>query len=591
MHRTTVRIGVMHRTAFVRTAVAALCGLGLAACEEPVTPSRAPDHMDPNLAVGSGARVEVTPTNPTVGLNATLQLKATVYDATGRERPGTYVYWHSSNWSVARVSGSGLVTGATRGTSVITAATLTGLKGTATVTVGDVTEEPPPPPTSGTVISPGESIQAKVDANPAGTAFVLKAGVHRLQQVRPKSGNTFAGEPGAVLSGARLLTAFAREGGYWVAAGQTQDGADQATPPAGLCRAGYPRCHRPEDLFVDDVPLRHVGTLGEVGPGRWYFDYAADKIYFADDPAGRRVEASVTRHAFVGTADGVTIRGLVIEKYANPTQQGAVSPGAYQQSGGRDWVIEDNTVRLTHGEGIRIGERARVRRNRALRNGQLGMGGFGSGALVEGNEVAFNNWAGVEPEFAAGGAKFHGTSGYVTRDLVVRDNRVHDNAGHALWCDFNCVGTVYEGNVVENNTGWGVFHEISGSAVVRHNTLRGNGGGVFVSTSQGVEVHGNTIAGPAPIFALDQTRGTGAFGTLLLADLWVHDNVVTVTGGTVGVIQTSGTNAAFTSRNVRFDRNTYYLSAPTARAFSWANGTLTAAEWRAHGLDPNGIFR
>src|SRR4051794_8331757 len=51
------------------------------------------------------------------------------------------------------------------------------------------------------VIVPGESIQAKVDANPAGTTFLLKTGTHVRQSVVPKTGDVFRGEPGTVLDG------------------------------------------------------------------------------------------------------------------------------------------------------------------------------------------------------------------------------------------------------------------------------------------------------------------------------------------------------------------------------------------------------
>jgi len=54
---------------------------------------------------------------------------------------------------------------------------------------------------SGVPIRPGESIQAAVDSHPSGTTFVIKAGVHRSQEVRPKAGNVFVGEPGAILDG------------------------------------------------------------------------------------------------------------------------------------------------------------------------------------------------------------------------------------------------------------------------------------------------------------------------------------------------------------------------------------------------------
>src|SRR5207237_9512212 len=51
------------------------------------------------------------------------------------------------------------------------------------------------------ILYPGESIQSAVNRSPAGTTFVLKAGVYARQSVRPKDGMKFIGEAGAVLDG------------------------------------------------------------------------------------------------------------------------------------------------------------------------------------------------------------------------------------------------------------------------------------------------------------------------------------------------------------------------------------------------------
>jgi parallel beta-helix repeat protein len=509
----------------------------------------------------------------------TTRFSATARDAKGNVLTGRVVTWAISDTIVATASPTGLVTALAGGTASVTA-TVDGKVGSVAVTVSAVTP-------TGTTIYPGQSIQAAVDAYPGGTAFVLKAGVHRLQQVTPKSGDTFAGEPGAVMSGARLLTIFTREGGYWVASGQTQDNADR-TSGAGVCRAASPQCFRPENLFIDNVLLRHVSTLAEVTATSWYFDYAADKIYFAADPTGKTVETSVTRHAFTGGATNVTIRALVIEKYANPLQQGAVDTGP-------GWLIEDTEVRWNHGEGLRIATGARLLRNKVHHQGQLGIGGPGDDALVDNNDVYANNFAGVDDEFAAGGVKVHGVTGNLSERITLSNNRVHDNDGRGLWCDFNCVATVYEGNTVERNTSWGIEHEISYAAVIRNNTLTGNGGGIFAATSQDVEVANNAISGPFAILGLDQVRGTGYFGTLVLANLNAHDNTITLPAGAgdgqhVGVIQTVGNNDAFgAARNNRFTANHYTLSG-VQRPFAWMNAYRTAAEWRGYGLDITGTF-
>jgi hypothetical protein len=62
----------------------------------------------------------------------------------------------------------------------------------------------------GVTIGTGDNAQRVVDVHPAGTTYLVKAGTHQSNfSVVPKSGDTFCGEPGAVLDGGRSLqTAF-----------------------------------------------------------------------------------------------------------------------------------------------------------------------------------------------------------------------------------------------------------------------------------------------------------------------------------------------------------------------------------------------
>jgi nitrous oxidase accessory protein NosD len=60
-----------------------------------------------------------------------------------------------------------------------------------------------PPPT--VTVYPGDNIQRKVDSAPPDTRFLIKAGIHLGQSVLPKSGDTFVGEPGAILDGENVV--------------------------------------------------------------------------------------------------------------------------------------------------------------------------------------------------------------------------------------------------------------------------------------------------------------------------------------------------------------------------------------------------
>jgi len=56
-------------------------------------------------------------------------------------------------------------------------------------------------------------MQAAVDANPPGTVFRIKAGVHRLEQVKPEDEDQFIGKSGTVLCGAKVLPAAVNDEG------------------------------------------------------------------------------------------------------------------------------------------------------------------------------------------------------------------------------------------------------------------------------------------------------------------------------------------------------------------------------------------
>src|SRR6266404_9788865 len=179
-------------------------------------------------------------------------------------------------------------------------------------------------------IYPGTNIQSVVSANPAGTLYTLKSGVHRLQTILPKSGDVYQGEQGTIMNGATLLTSFSQQGSWWVATGQLQQGVVNTSV---ACQPGWDGCQYPEQLFFDDVPLQHVSSLSAIGPGKWYFDYSGRAIYLADNPSGHKVETSITPHAFTAGFTNVTIQNLTIEKYASPSQDATISPG-------NNWTIQ-----------------------------------------------------------------------------------------------------------------------------------------------------------------------------------------------------------------------------------------------------------
>jgi parallel beta-helix repeat protein len=440
----------------------------------------------------------------------------------------------------------------------------------------------------GVELEPSDDVPRRVSLSSAGSTFCFGAGTYRLTEpIRPLRGQRFLGAPDSVISGARLLTDWDRtEDGAWAAHGQTQEGR-----PNGTCLTGE-ACRHVEDVYYDDRLLTRVLSLGELAPGRFFFDYAADVIYIAEPPEGHTVEVATAFHAFKGEADSpdVEIRGLLVEKFANPAQKGAVF-----SNGAENWTIRDNEVQHNHGTGISASTSAVVDGNLVHHNGQKGIGAMGADIVIENNEIAWNNTVGFNPGWEAGGTKFA-----FTDNLLVRNNHVHHNLGNGLWTDIDNVNTIYEGNRVTDNWGQGIFHEISYDAVIRNNVVKRNGfgragnwlygAGILVGHSPNVEVYGNRVVDNYNgIVGIQQDRGSGAFGPYELRNLYVHDNVIKMGRGRTGVGQTLKSDDVFTRWNNRFERNIYHLASPYA--FNWMMHELRKRQWRAYGNDTDGRFR
>jgi hypothetical protein len=589
LHVMRVRMGSVQCRSF-RAVLLLITGVSLLASLWAVevqaqTPPAAPQNVRiyNGTATVPPVTISVSPATVTLAPGATVQFTATVSGTTN-----TAVSWTATGGTVTQ---TGTYTAGPNTGSYFVKATLS--NGTISATA-PVTSSTNPGPI---IIYPGEDILAKVNAAPAGAAFVLKAGVHHpTGSITPKDGQQFSGEPGTILSGARSLTGWIQDGSRWYLTGQTQQGIINGSD-SSVCVAGHPRCAYPEDLFINDGIKLHVATQAEVGPGKWFFDYAADRIYIGDNPAGARVETSITPLAFGGSAGGVTIRNLIIEKYANPSQNGVIR-------GGANWTVDSNEVRWNHGIGIHMGPSRKVLNNKVHHQGQMGIGGSGNGSLVEGNEIAYNNVAGYNPYWEAGATKFTFTDG-----LIIRNNFVHHNAGPGLWCDIDNINIVYEGNTVEDNEQTGIGHEISYDAIIRNNIVRRNGtvkpypywvegAGITVSSSKNVEVYGNLVEDNwQGIMSVQQDRGSGSRGLYILENLYMHDNTIkSVTplsagSGRSGLAQLSSWSGAnsYTSLNNRFEHNTYYLGT-YATYFLWNFAELNETQWKGYKQDLTGTF-
>lgn len=447
------------------------------------------------------------------------------------------------------------------------------------------------PPCVGTAVTTSDNWQTLSAAGANGTTFCIAAGTHRLQSVTPKQDQRFISVAGARMSGARLLTSPSGSN-PWTYSGQAQAGTT-----AGVCRTGQPECQHPEDLWINNVLLHHVSTIGEVtlNCGCWFFNYATDVISIGNDPTGFTVETSVTESPFVsegGIVTGVWIQGLIIEKYASVGGKSTISA-----PNGQNWTVVGNEFRDNHAGAVGIGSDGKVLHNYIHHNGQNGIGAYDADRLlIAGNECAYNGLF-FDPFWGAAGLKV----AYI-RSSVLRNNWVHHNFGPGIWCDIDCNLVTIAENVTTDNDQAGIFYEISFNGTIVWNMVLRNGfvvsgggpaqAGIFIAESQGVEVAFNTVQDCAwGIYAYQEPRGTS---TLFPGVAWqminlsVHDNIVKVpSGGRIGLEQTESDTTYFTAKGNHFEANTYTLQADTAK-FTWddLNGqTFAGAHWQGVGHD------
>jgi parallel beta-helix repeat protein len=441
-------------------------------------------------------------------------------------------------------------------------------------------------------VAVGSSIQAAVNAAPTGAKFCIAAGIHRMQAIAPKNGQQFYGVTAAtsILNGSRLLTTFTRDGALWVASGQTQQGTIR-----GECTSGT-MCARPEALFIANVPMTQVSTKASVTAGKFYFDYAADKIYFANDPTGKTVEATVTPFAFSPTGDSVRIEALTVEKYQSPAQEGAI-----QGEEATGWNVRLNTIWRNSGAGVSVGTNGQIVGNKIHSNGQLGLTAGGNNILIQSNNIAYNNTNGFDMYWEAGGAKVTESDG-----VTFRNNQSHHNVGAGLWTDEDVYNAIYEGNTVYDNQDAGIFHEISYNVIIRNNVLARNGlvnkgwfwgADIQLASVQDAQIYGNTIttrAGGTAIILIDQNREPDEFGGYYKTqNNSVHDNDITCLGDcslggasdsdpgdeNYDIIETGGNS---------FDFDTIRRPVASAVEYAWGHAEYTFAGFRGVGNEANG---
>ena len=441
-----------------------------------------------------------------------------------------------------------------------------------------------PQPQDGAIrIGPEDDFNAIVAAAPAGTRFLLAPGNYRGWSVTVRDRQSFEAEgPGVVLDGSIIVTGWTKDGSYWIA----------EIPPAqwnhGQVREGSLARLR-EDLFIDEALITPVGSLAELGPGKWYRD--GTNAYLAEDPSGRLVELGYVDSAFAGEAEGVVIKGITVRQYAPAAQHGAIEAHA-----GRNWQLIDVVAEYNHSRGLSMGPGMLVRGGSYSHNGQLGIGGGAHDVTIENTEIGYNNYAGYQNWWEAGGLKITKSD-----NLVLRGSYVHHNDGPGVWLDWDNRFALIEDNLIFENWTIGLQYEASRQGTVRDNIIARNnqskrdswfwGAELLLQNSGDIEVTGNTIVVQynAGIGVTQQDRRSGDYGEHLATNNRITDNTIIHLTAQGGSGADGDHKVAELLSTTLFDGNRYIIPAGSEKRAYWARKEIL--DWdgiRATGWEKNG---
>lgn len=382
--------------------------------------------------------------------------------------------------------------------------------------------------------SPTQYAQSVINGESAGTSFVLKAGVHRMQTLSLRTGDTLTFEAGAILGGSEDIS-----GWTW-----TKDGANNrwwttltsaGSTLNGTARSGYVLLQY--NPILDGEPMAYKDAVGSVDAWTAYYDSGANRLYIGRDPAGlttmELARQAIAIQASASNSTGVTIQGDrnqpgIIENYASAAQSenAGLKIGRFGSSAitNANWTFQDIVVRNFRGMAVGHGQDCLLRRLTIYNCGQIGIGGtHGDDSIFENSAVYRNAIGGWSAGWEAGNTKWARILRHINRgnwyDSIAPDETISDLHPHTditgpLWYDIDNDGCeIYDNHVLDRGHigSRGIFWEISGSVKMWSNIcyeLAWDAENAF--WSQGIVF---STSGAIP-------------GTTVFDDSLIHDNIL-----------------------------------------------------------------
>ena len=420
---------------------------------------------------------------------------------------------------------------------------------------------------NGTESAPYKTFKFALSKLSNGGTVVAKSGIYREPHFSiDKTNITLQAAPHAEvwLKGSDVVSGsvWTKEGNLWKTKGRYTNFCHVCTVNSNPAEEGTAAL--PEQVFINDKPLKQVASKAEVSAGRFYaedqtpttrtfnsdtgkYDYhpgVEDDItyYVGSDPTEGVTEISQRSRAFTAAGAGFNMKGINVAQYAPVQAWGFTDTSGVSQAFvvSKNAVIQDSIFAQSSAIGLHTGEADNlvVKNTKFLDNGANGAGANRTHkATYIGNTFSGSNAAGFKVKKCGAFCTISEIKVTHTKDFTFRNNIIDrsesgveesdpNNITKAspigFWCDEGCIDAKIVGNFFTNN-GTAIFYEVSGPAIIASNIIEGSGTGIRISGSNDVKIYNNTISRTnRPIDLFEDSRESGC-------NAYAADNVTCTT--------------------------------------------------------------
>lgn len=258
----------------------------------------------------------------------------------------------------------------------------------------------------------------------------------------------------------------------------------------------------PDQIWIGTSKLDQVTSQSAVADGKFYVDSVHNRVYLTPhDAAADDIEASDIRTALIIAAPGTEVHGIRFERFSNTASDlGVIKllPTADNTSMQDVEVDDASFISIT------------------LSGSDDNGGDILSGVRLNHITVDGSNWMGINATYtdnltidklkarnlnSFNEFDFSPQSGAVktsrTRYTKVLNSSITHNNSHGFWFDQSNVDVDVANNWMDDNTGTGVFFEISDDLLLINNYIHASGSAQAFKTagSSGLKLVNNTLVG------------------------------------------------------------------------------------------------